>query len=80
MLKEYLYLQKDISQDDIGLPMIFMTDHSDMNMAVELMQHGAYYFIDISLGKNYSSRYLESKKPMARAIGFELYKLNLVLI
>lgn len=39
-------LQQKLAEEDIYAPIIFMTGHADVTMAVKAMKHGAYDFIE----------------------------------
>lgn len=40
-----LELQEALNQRDVPLPVIFLTGHGDVNMAVHALQHGAFDFL-----------------------------------
>lgn len=41
-----LHLQKELAEQDIHLPIIFLTGHGDVPMAVRAMKQGAFQFLE----------------------------------
>lgn len=41
-----LHLQKELAEQDVHLPIIFLTGHGDVSMAVRAMKQGAFQFLE----------------------------------